>query len=666
MDKHYSVTLALALSLGVVSCSKMPEIQTGSFDIHAGMSSEEVIPELNPVFDKSGRITALTDNAGGSVLSSNSPSGLSSGSDFHFENVKGGAKPRYVVRGGNPTMSCGLISSGIPRIQNISGSAPVAPDAPVLVGAVSENDGGYSSVLKNLSGYVGFTVRNGGFEKFTLSSVERIDLAGTVNIPVSSVAEGAPSFLVAKGSGSIEVTVPGKGSFYIAVLPGKSFTPVLTFTDASGNVSIDTIAAVTPSRAAVTDLGVIDTDLHFTPPIPPDELTEWEKQVRARADLLYNIAWTPSSKVSTSHQNEYFPVGVSQRGMPYSSVWGCKPAGFVGYTVSFYTFLSALNNAKGLIYDIDFHNLDAAGKAGSMYGSVCSTTVMYILGYPYGYQTSHIVADYVPALTDLGDDFSDWKICDAFCYNDGDNGHTLMIYDIDRDADGAIRTITVEEAWMPLTRRVTYTPASLKKRLQKDGYSHFRVDQDKFCYVQPSFIEQSYDFNYSFPEEICLSEGDRKTFVSSDTTVVSVDILTDSYPEIVLEKDGVVVATRQYSGKSREDYVNLPAGQYRLYLRDGDRVSAPTVFEMAGTLSLSASIISDEIRVSIPSGYTPICIVPVSSGNRPLLSVGKAKDGRWAFPIPEGVDTSEWGTTLTVRLAGRYSTFTYPSKIRYK
>lgn len=653
------------------SCQRIPETDSQSLDIHAKLKTEDVIPELKSEFDNTVHANLCAENAGGTILSENSVPGLTNGADFHFTNVRYGAKPVCVTINGRSNLSCGLVSLTVPPIQNISSPHVLSPDAIAMAGAVSESDD--CSILMMATSFLKFTIKHGGFTKLTFASVEGVDLAGKINIPLSSIQKNELSYYVSKGSKTIETSIPSNGTFYVAVLPEKKFTPILTFTDIDGKIACDTLPApVTPAKASVIDLGEVDDDLQYKTAPAPEEMTEWEKQVKARADLIYNLSWTPSRQIPCAHKDEYFTAGQSVQGTPYSSVWGYSPAGFVGYTISFYTFLSALNNNNGMIYDIDYHYTPSGentGKAGSMYGSVCSTTVMYILGYPYGYQTSQIVADYVPALIDLGKDFSDWKLFDAACYNDGDGGHTFMIYDIKKSADGAIESITVEEAWMPLTRRVTYTPPSLERRLQREGdgeYRHFRVDQKKFCYVQPSFIEQNYDFDYTFPEEICLAEGDRKTFVSTDTTRVSVDILTDRYPEIVLEKDGIIVATRQYSGKKREDFVNLPAGQYRIYLRKGGNISKPTVFEMVGTLPLSASIISNEIRVSIPNGYTPVCIVPVSSGNRPLLSTGKAKDGRYAFPLPEGIDHTSWGTTMTVRLAGKYSTFTYPTKIRYR
>lgn len=414
-------------------------------------------------------------------------------------------------------------------------------------------------------------------------------------------------------------------------------------------------------------------------------VTAWEIACRDRADLLYNVAWTTLGKFSRQRKGLYFNAGEDWKGIPYSSIWSMgNGSGFVGNTVSFYTFLSAIHNPKGRIYQIDFHDVEPDGTAGCLYGSVCSTTAMYILGYPETFTTLQIFHTMPPFLDNLGKDYrenKDIRLYDCFCFNTSDNpdidtdsGHALVIQDVARDESGAVKKLTVEEGWPPTTRRVEYTTEDFIARLDRDGkgeYRLFRVRQKDFTCKTLPFAEQKYDFSYTFPEDLCLDDGDKKTYAYtvSDSKYIApeviISILSDKYDRIELKRNGEDYLTRRLTEENRDTvrFCNLPDGLYEARLSDGVNSSAvPTKFQIVKDLSIKITLSGGRIYVTVPEGFVPATLGLTSSGNTHLVFTGRTSGGEYIFPIPEGLSYSR---SAAISFAGEYSRFKYHSKIKF-
>jgi hypothetical protein len=96
------------------------------------------------------------------------------------------------------------------------------------------------------------------------------------------------------------------------------------------------------------------------------------------ANHMANIEWTPVAPIPVSTgANTYktVPAGQTQKGIPYSSVRSvCK---YVGTNVSLYTFMTALQNPRSVLYT---RKIKAGTLGATYYGTVCSDFPAYSFG----------------------------------------------------------------------------------------------------------------------------------------------------------------------------------------------------------------------------------------------------------------------------------------------
>lgn len=417
-------------------------------------------------------------------------------------------------------------------------------------------------------------------------------------------------------------------------------------------------------------------------------LTEWEKGVKSRADLFNDISWTPrAGTMPTQKKGQFFAMGTEYHGIPYSSHWNKgNGAAFLGLEVSFYTFLSSIENPASRMYTLDFHYIPTENDEsnGAVYGSVCSTTVDYLLGYPCPYTTHQIFSSLVPSLNDVGTDWSGIQLYDAPTANNSDSveepelatGHAMMIYGIGRDADGKVQEVTVEEAWGAKlatfsagTRRVTYTFDDFCKRMRELDYRNFRVDQDDFAYHLPACIEQDLtQINRSFPENVCFEYGDKSTVVmkkgQSDTTVTVNVLKLDSYTKIIVRKDGVEHLNKKVSAVGSQSFT-LGEGLYEVCLSSSKGESRPTKFQIVADQysRMSAKYTGGIIYLTVPDGFEPVCVAPNYCGHN-IPCCGRDASGRYMFRFPE-----EWkdpkSSVIAIKMAGKYGVYKTSRGIYY-
>ena len=110
----------------------------------------------------------------------------------------------------------------------------------------------------------------------------------------------------------------------------------------------------------------------------------------ARASQMCDITYTPKADMfSSGNENwEKMYVGTEYKGIIYSSVraldWG-----FIGYGVSMYSYLTALNNPKSVIYTRKYEDYftsdgySAYANVHNVYGTNCSEFASYCFDLPY-------------------------------------------------------------------------------------------------------------------------------------------------------------------------------------------------------------------------------------------------------------------------------------------
>lgn len=200
-----------------------------------------------------------------------------------------------------------------------------------------------------------------------------------------------------------------------------------------------------------------------------------------RARQMLDIRWVPVERFPSgigSAEPEGAPTRVRrdfnyapwrpQTGMPYSSVR--RNEKYVGYNVSIETFMTALNNPKSVLYtrthqgDLEIFNMH------SYYGIVCSCFGCYVCGFPYRTSGPGIIDD--PDIAEIGtDSLEKLELCDLAIKR---GVHVAVITDIQRDANGTVRLITVSESVRPLCVSNEYTAEQFRKCWLEQGYHIYR------------------------------------------------------------------------------------------------------------------------------------------------------------------------------------------------
>nr|MBQ4320180.1 hypothetical protein [Clostridia bacterium] len=226
--------------------------------------------------------------------------------------------------------------------------------------------------------------------------------------------------------------------------------------------------------------------------------TRAQAEILKRSRLISDTEWTPlldirSHPIKDPENPNYHKAGVTVKGMPYSSVEAVDK--FIGENVSFYTFISALDNPDSVLYNRD---LIGFKNASGYYGCVCNETVRHAIGIPQRYNTFHWYE--MPGMNkvaDAGEYTADMiELCDVLHYNSGKGGHVALITDILCDDDDNIVAIEVSEASTPRCKRASYPLEEYFKKF------------DKFSLCRYEYLDDMPDND---PEETALLTSERAT-----------------------------------------------------------------------------------------------------------------------------------------------------------
>ena len=322
----------------------------------------------------------------------------------------------------------------------------------------------------------------------------------------------------------------------------------------------------------------------------PDDTTsvflDWNhpalEQMRRRAETIGSIRWTPKREVSK--RTGVFPQSVEVTGIPYSSVKELDK--FVGQEVSFFTFLSAVNNPRSVLYTENVGLPPYHGKnCAAYYGSVCSMAVDYALGLDRPYTTC--MYGTLPFIKRVAEQDIEHAAPGDIVYIN--SKHVFLITNIIKDNDDNILYVDILECAGNGAFNRRYTKQRFQKRLDNCEYVIYRyMDLQKLA-IEPSPFPglESYMSTSMTNNELSLSRGDRVTY-SKDEGEVIMNVLDGGYDKLKVYKivDGSMTMVEEQAYNGTPDIVlsGLEAGSYKAVLaKNEETVSHAVFFEILET-----------------------------------------------------------------------------------
>ena len=373
--------------------------------------------------------------------------------------------------------------------------------------------------------------------------------------------------------------------------------------------------------------------------------------MRKRAETISKISWTPLGDVPK--RNGAFSQGIKVTGIPYSSVKELDK--FVGQEVSFYTFLSAVNNPRSVLYTENVGQSPYKGKnCAAYYGSVCSMTVNYALGLDRPYGT--FMYGTLPQIKRVAEqDLEHAAPGDIvhFLY-----GHVIMITDISKNDDGVISYINILECQGNGAFTKKYTAQKFQERLDKYPHVLYRYTNLSKLASEPSpfpEIEANIDLGNN-TKALSLSRGDRVTY-SEDEGEVVVNVLDDSFDRLVVTReDNGIIVKDVILGDDKDIVLSfLEPGNYKAILKKNDETESDAVYFEILETDVNIAYKSDYIDISFHSsnGIPEYIVFCKEYGGR-LLIADITEEERQAGHKLVKCETSVTSLYLKVFFRGEY------------
>ena len=334
----------------------------------------------------------------------------------------------------------------------------------------------------------------------------------------------------------------------------------------------------------------------------------------ASARQLANLEYTTLAPMPiTGYTDGYVPAGTKLKGVPYSSTRSvCK---YVGQHVSLYTFLSAINNPRSVLYT---RRIEYGSLGKSYYGSTCFTYTSYATGSRLGYFDNELTHVYDLEYGGEYEEISPYDVEPGDCFilmtdredNTRGGNHTLYIHDIYKDKEGRIKVLTVGQL-KPPTAVIGAEPFAVNAAgLFQNHSQHYRAYKvgrrrdrktgniDYGTYDQYSFVQGYEDEIPTIPTypDIMPEYGDKACIEAGEDVVINV-IDATGYNTINVYKDDQLIDTRsQITDFTISD---IAYGTYR--------------FEMTGTDKTTESFL---IVADVHATYNPDSkVITFSSAN---------------------------------------------------
>lgn len=375
--------------------------------------------------------------------------------------------------------------------------------------------------------------------------------------------------------------------------------------------------------------------------------------VLEKANQLAFVKYHALSQIP-SHKANYSPGG-PYRGVPYSSVRSVGT--YVGFNVSFYTFLSASHNPRSRLYTEDlrlppYHSDNCA----TYYGTVCSAAVLYAWGIRFPLHADQIINH--PSVSRIKGQIADSLMVGDILHK---SGHVIMITDIKRE-DGAISNISILES-MTKTSIETYSINKFNERWKKDGFTAYRYAniKDSKKAKEDIWLTSNWVDNLNFNKSLCPDRGDKAAYDINEEIVLN--ILEEGYDSLEIYKQSELIACIE---TTEPDIVFKAeeAGIYTARLVGKTSCSDFVNFEVLD-YNIEYDNVGEEISVHFTSKYSNPSVVFLCSYQGGFLSIhilsqNEIKQGHVIMPA---LDKSSY--YLRMVMEGEYgSIYTEPIEIR--
>jgi hypothetical protein len=320
---------------------------------------------------------------------------------------------------------------------------------------------------------------------------------------------------------------------------------------------------------------------------------EGAKNVLLRFEQMVKLTYTPLAPIAQNIS----PIqpDTAATGIPYSS---SRPeALYVPNNVSFYTFLTALQNPNSYLYTIDLGADPYYNQNGrTYYGAVCSTAAAYALDILTNYST-HQWAD-IPGMTKLQETNPDrLRLCDTVV----GKGHVVMVTGLRRAPDGRVVSLTVSEAAGRNVHATVYTPEAFTALYPADVYTYCRYEKvESVSYAPSPFVAVGDEV--TVPVDLTLPLIPRKGDCSNWLlgSVVEIDVMDGTgYDTVVIYRNDI-----QYTTLPLTDLISLEleeVGYYKVSLRGAAGESAPCSFAVVDAQSAASAGADGTVTVRFSS-----------------------------------------------------------------
>jgi len=272
-----------------------------------------------------------------------------------------------------------------------------------------------------------------------------------------------------------------------------------------------------------------------------------------RASQMLNICWTPKDTIPSMIEtkvglNGYKPDTL-YRGLPYSQVRELNK--YVGYDVSFTTYLTAVNNPYSMLYTEIVSEKRNRSAYGTMYhggvaapymGVDCSCFVGWALGFPLPYKTfqynSLNEVGFLDLIVPRGEPYATKESLDTLQPMDilWKTDHVILISDVIRNAAGTIDSIQLSQSTTNGMHALTIT----ERKSFDEFYEYFhglQISAEGCIYRYPHlaadtiytpspavFVDGETSVPYNFNNDICNYRGDSCSYRLGEMIMVNYNL----------------------------------------------------------------------------------------------------------------------------------------------
>ena len=375
------------------------------------------------------------------------------------------------------------------------------------------------------------------------------------------------------------------------------------------------------------DAQALDEPNGLTPSV-----SEGQRNIVLRARQMHEIQWTPLENRYQWGGQGIFQAGTTYTGLPYGQPVN---TGYVPWTVSFDTFLDAVNNNASKFYT----TYSTYNKTAPSYSCDCSAFVSYAWGLEKRYTTRSL-----PSVAELVSDQSIYSIQIGDALNNA-SSHVVLVSDVRYNELGELVSIEIMEQTPVITKRTLYGQGGEQSlsRLQSyylnGGYVILRnPDRDSVTYTHSCAVPIDGDYCAN------CSESAPKAWMTASVGTKTVELYhDDANAQIYYTADGSTPSTgsSRYTGaltfhESTQLRAIAVTGKFASSRELQYTVQLPNAAEPSAVVSTGAAeggLIAYGSQIQLTSTTTGAIIYYTTDGSAP-----NASSAKYTGPISVQVD----------------------------